>query len=301
MMLSLSEQIATIYQWLQGRYDTYTQWQAEKTAYENGSGLEPVHDWVQTHIFPLKVPALGSHVLGVRQGFRKGELYRQRLYRFKICEEEGCVINYCYKLKNETLFEKAEFDPSALVDINSDDTELIEGGTVYWEYIEKEQRFHASTKEGACRFISSYAPGKTIIATSDVYLKKDELWSLDRGVDTDGNKIYGFKSNIHHKFTRCALFKGELIVNKEVRKIELHDQGGETQATFGSQTFTIILGQIEYTKDGPLRGAKLLQLSLFKEGQEEAVWSTVCDHGSKLVGGLSQAMEVYLERSSDNY
>ena len=48
------------------------------------------------------------------------------------------------------------------------DAVCLEGCSVLWEYIPSEKRFHGSTTEGTCRFESTFFPGKTIIATSDM-------------------------------------------------------------------------------------------------------------------------------------
>ena len=52
-----------------------------------------------------------------------------------------------------------------------------------------------------------------------------ELWTLDRGVDTDGNKMYGFKCDEHYKFLRYSMYKGIAIVNKAEYEVTLNNQG----------------------------------------------------------------------------
>lgn len=105
----------------------------------------------------------------------------------------------------------------------------MEGCGVYWKILPEENRFHGTTKEGTCRFECKFFPGKTIIASSDIYLNPSELWTQDRGVDTDGNKMYGFKSDEHHKFLHCDVYKGSANYEGSVQVVTIHNQGEEVK------------------------------------------------------------------------
>lgn len=68
--------------------------------------------------FVASVPKFGDHVLFARQGFHAtGQVFRQRVYKFQISSEEGCIMNKIYKLKDEAWFEKAEKDPSSVAEL----------------------------------------------------------------------------------------------------------------------------------------------------------------------------------------
>ena len=153
-------------------------------------------------------------------------------YSFRINAEAGRVENDIYKLKDDSLIDKFEQDPSVASALDpTKDTEQFEGCSIGWEYLPDKNCFHGKTGEGTCRFQSTIFPGKTIIASSDTFIGPDRLWTRDRGVDLDGNKIYGFKRDEHHKCLPCTLYKGSVSfgAERQVQEVVIHNQGGEVK------------------------------------------------------------------------
>lgn len=287
-MASLKEQLELIYQWFQGKFDNNCQYQLEKEV-QKREGTEPGHDWVWTKFFAVDVPKFGDHVLFARQGFRAtGQVYRQRVYRFQVNDEEGCIMNQIYKLKDESWFEKAENDPALVGNLDPRDAECLEGCGVYWKFLPEEKRFHGTTKEGTCRFESKFFPGKTIIASSDIYLDSSELWTHDRGVDTDGNKMYGFKSDVHHKFLRCDSYKGSANYGGSIREVVIHNQGEEVKLDDKYVTLEQVI-EVE-TRE------KVLRLSVHAEGQEGAIGEVIGDWNASVIGGQFSNIKIKVEK-----
>lgn len=291
--MDLERQRDLLYQWFQGEFDNFQQWQYEKEMERKGCG-EAVHDSVFSMFYNVSVPKIGTHVLLARQGFKKtGQVYRKRMYSFIINLEEKCVENKIYKLKDESLFDKARQDPTIMIDLDpTTEVECLDGCGVVWKYIPEENRFHGCTRVGTCRFKSTYFPGKTIIASSDILIGPDHLWTQDRGVDTDGNKVYGFQSEDHHKFLHCMLYKGivRLGVDKDSHEVLLHNQGG-TFVIEGTEYSLMLAQSIELDTK-----ASVLRLSLLKNGEEEVLMGVaLCDPESRVIGGVfTEGLSVYL-------
>ena len=200
-------------------------------------------------------------------------------------------MNQIYKLKDESWFEKAEENPSSIAHLDpASDAECLEGCSIYWKYLPDKNRFHGTTKEGTCRFESKFFPGKTIIASSDIYLSSSELWTHDRGVDTDGNKMYGFKSDEHHKFLRCAVYKGSAEYNGCVQEVTIHNQGEEVKL---DDKYILKLEQAIKVETR----SKVLRLSIYSEGQEETIGKVISDWNASVIGGEFGKIKIDLERN----
>ena len=275
---------------VQGTFDNNCQCQLEKDVQEKG-GPEAVHDWVWCKFFRVDAPKFGNHVLFARQAFSTtGQVYRQRLYTFQLDNEDRCLTSQIYKLKDESWFEKAEENSSCAADLDPvNDAEFLDGCGVYWNFLPDESRFHGATKEGMCRFESRFFPGKTIIASSDIYLSPRELWTLDRGVDTDGNKMYGFKSDEHHKFLRREVYKGCIEYEGDVLEVTVHNQGGEVTLN-GKYVMKLEQAVEVETKD------KVLRLSVHAEGQEKAVGKTMADWNATEINGDFDDIKIRLDK-----
>ena len=232
-------------------------------------GSEPLHDWVFSVFTAATIPKVGTHVLLAKQGFRAtGQVYRKRVYSFRINAEAGRVENDIYKLKDDSLIDKFEQDPSVASALDpTKDAEQIEGCSIGWEYLPDKNCFHGKTGEGTCRFQSTIFPGKTIIASSDTFIGPDRLWTRDRGVDLDGNKIYGFKRDEHHKCLPCTLYKGSVSfgAERQVQEVVIHNQGGEVKV--GEAKCSVKLAQSIDLESG----APVLRLSVHGDGEEEAL------------------------------
>ena len=292
--MDLEKQLDLIHQWFQKEFDNNKQCQYEKEL-QKREGSEPLHDWVFSIFRAADVPAVGTHVLVAKQGFRAtGKVYRRRIYSFRINVETRRVENDIYRLKDESMFDKFEQDPSVVsaLDPNTD-AEKIEGCSIWWEYLPDKNCFHGSTGEEGFRFQSTYFPGKTIIASSDIVIGPDHLWTRDRGVDLDGNKIYGFKSDEHHKCLPCTAYKGVVSfgAEKQVQEIVIHNQGGEVK--IGDTNCLVKLAQSIDLESK----AMVLRLAVHRDGEDEVVGVSIADPDSSVIGGVfASGIEVHLTK-----
>ena len=174
--MDLEKQLELIYQWFQNKFDNHMQCQYEKEI-QKRDGIEALHDWVFSVFTAANIPKVGTHVLLAKQGFKAtGEVYRRRMYSFRINTEAGRVENDIYRLKDESLIDKFEQDPSVVADLDpSTDAEKIEGCAMLWEYLPDKNCFHGTTAEGTCRFKSKLFPGKTIVPSSDTFIGPGHL------------------------------------------------------------------------------------------------------------------------------
>ena len=100
--MDLEKQLDLIYQWFQNSFDNHMQCQYEKEL-QKKDGSEPLHDWVFSVFTAATIPKVGTHVLLAKQGFRAtGQVYRKRMYSFRINAEAGRVENDIYKLKDDS-------------------------------------------------------------------------------------------------------------------------------------------------------------------------------------------------------
>uniref|UniRef100_A0A1X7VBR9 Uncharacterized protein n=1 Tax=Amphimedon queenslandica TaxID=400682 RepID=A0A1X7VBR9_AMPQE len=283
-MADLEKQIELVYKWLLGKFDNNYQYITEKE--RDG---DPTHDPVFSRFFAVDAPKFGAYVLVARQGLHEtDQVYRQRIYALQINSEEGCVMNQIYRLKDESWFDKIEKDPTSAVHLDPlADAECMEGCGVYWTFLPEENRFHAATKEDTCRFESKLNPGKTVIANSDIYLSSTELWTRDRIVDTDGNKLFGFKSDEHHKYRRCEMYKGKAEYDGGSEEVSVHNQGGKVNLGNG---VTIVL---EEAFDFVMN-CKILRLSFLKADKQIGVAFFSCD--ATTIGAKFDSVKVILDK-----
>ena len=294
MSMDLEKQLELIYQWFQKKFDNHMQCQFEREL-QKRDGSEPLHGWVFSVLTAASAPRVGTHVLLAKRGFRDtGKIYRRRMYSFHVNEEAGRVQNDIYRLKDESLFDRFEEDPSVVSSLDpSSDAEKIEGCSISWEYLPDKNCFHGTVAAGTCQFQSTYFPGKTIIATSDTIIGPDYMWTRDRGVDLDGNKMYGFKSDEHHKCLQCTPYKGVVSfgTEKQTQEIVIHNQGGEMK--IGEAKCSVKLAQ---SVDLESR-ATVLRLSVHRDGQDEAVGMALADPDSSVIGGVfAGGVKVHLVR-----
>ena len=112
--MDLEKQLELIYQWFQNKFDNHMQCQYEKEI-QKRDGIEALHDWVFSVFTAAKIPKVGTHVLLAKQGLKAtGKVYRRRMYSFRINTEVGRVENEIYRLKDESLIDKFEQDPSVV-------------------------------------------------------------------------------------------------------------------------------------------------------------------------------------------
>jgi hypothetical protein len=234
---------------------------------------------------------LGQSVYFVKQYFDNdpNKVYRQRIYHFHLNEQEKAIQLDIYSFQNkeqELLYGQAHLDPSVLSTLNKEQLSLSPGCEVFWK--RDGDHFIGYMKNKACNFISRRS-NKRIFITDSLTLNKDEIWIRDEAEDEDGNYVFGHKGKIPHKLKRCHFYTAWAAApppgasNMEaIRGLRLHNQGDKQVIKFanGQPTgYTLRLGQLIYGT-----GLEVLQLALFKDGEEKPITYTWTSPDSERIG-----------------
>ncbi len=109
-------------------------------------------------------------------------------------------------------------------------------------------------------------------------------------MDTDGNKLFGFKVDEHHKFLRRTFYQGTVTVAGQPQELSLHNQGGRVDVTASGRA--VELAQVGEKED------MILKLSVLEEGKEDAVAEVITDPGAKVIGGKLGGLEIFLQKQN---
>ena len=197
-------------QWFPGEYDNNEQvWQQGVEEIPEDDRHEHIH-----HIFlPVKAPAIGEHTFFIRQ-YQDGDyenVYRQRLYNFKLEEETGAVRLQIFRFKDEVKYKNTNEDPSVIESITMDEVSNMPGCDVFWS--SRGDWYIGEMKEKAC-FYHSERMGQNIYITDTLKLTDSEIWIHDEGFDEDGNRIFG--NDVPHKNRKVRYFKGWAALQKKL-------------------------------------------------------------------------------------
>ena len=137
-------------EWFSGRFDNY--WQARS---DEAQEVEEPHGRIHSIFAPVDLPAVGQNVFYVQQysGGDPEKIYRQRLYDFKVDEEEGAIVLVIYAVPDAAAVKDAHLDASKLAGLKKADLKSYPGCEVYWR--RRGDHFTGVTKKGACRVESS--------------------------------------------------------------------------------------------------------------------------------------------------
>ncbi len=203
--MSAEPGLAHFLTWFEGEYDNNEQvWQQREDGLDEASRHEHIH-----HIFrSVSVPALGQHVMFVRQ-YMDGDyenVYRQRLYQFS---EEGDIIRLSiYRFKDEGPYRDTDRDPSLVEALTKDQLIHRPGCDVLWQW--HDDRYVGEMPDGQCRFYSE-RQGKTIIIDDTLQLSATELQISDRAVDEEGNTVFG--RDTPHVNRKVRYFRGWALID----------------------------------------------------------------------------------------
>ncbi len=220
--------------WFEGAFDS-----GEQVAFaaELGIPADAVPERIHSIFRRVDLPAFGEHVFYVEQ-YLDGDpskVYRQRLYAFALDEPAQAIRLTIHVPPDPKAIAGAHREPARLAGLTPAAAPSPPGCEVYWR--RRGDAFIGSMRPGACRIVSQRS-GRTIVVSDDLYLDEDELWILDRAVDTDGNYVYGNRAGIPNRLRKVRPFACWLSVKREGmaddapgawsfdRDIALHD-GGE--------------------------------------------------------------------------
>ncbi len=124
--------------------------------------------------------------------------YRQRVY--KLTEEpDGRFRSVVYTLSEPTRFINAWKDPAAFSTIGPANLELREGCDIVLTWEPDRELYTGKTGDKTCE--SNLRGARW--ATSEVELGKDGMISWDKGLDDDGNQIWGAETG-GYRFNKLA-------------------------------------------------------------------------------------------------
>ena len=201
-----AEQFQLFLDWFAGEYDNYEQVWQQQTDGEKDI-LEHIH-----HIFkPVRVPALGDNVYFVKQ-YMDGDydnVYRQRLYRFSVDDDENAILLTIYSFADELKYRLADQQPEILETLETDGLKTIPGCEVFWKW--NGEYFDGYMKQDACSVVSRKT-GKTIYINDTLRLTDSWIWIQDQAHDADGNRVFGHDAP--HKNRKVKFYKGWMAVKK---------------------------------------------------------------------------------------
>jgi hypothetical protein len=197
-------------QWFPGEYDNNEQvWQQGVDEVPEGERLERIH-----HLFlPVEAPAIGEHTYFIRQ-YQDGDyenVYRQRLYNFKLEEATGAVRLQIFRFKDEAKYSKTDQDPTIIKSITPQEVSNMPGCDVFWS--SRGDWYIGEMVDKAC-FYYSERMGKNIYITDTLRLTDSEIWINDEGFDEDDNRIFG--NEVPHKNRKVRYFKGWAVIQKKL-------------------------------------------------------------------------------------
>ena len=218
--------------WFGGEWDNHEQvWQQKGDA--ETKKIEKIEDPIPHthHIFaPVKAPKLGEHIFYVQQS-SDGDLkkvYRQRIYRFSLDENEAAVKLEIFTPLDEKAFLNAHLKPQQFATLEITALKATPGCEVLWRYVAAGNEFQGSMKANACSFISQRS-GKRIIVNDTLKLTESEIWINDQARDEQGNYVFGSKTNTPVKNRKVRYFDGWVYFNRAGKDAQ------KTDTTFSSR------------------------------------------------------------------
>ena len=220
--LTVQQDFERFLSWFAGEYDNHEQvWQQEVDEIPEGERHEHIH-----HIFlPVEAPGVGEHTHFIRQ-YSDGnyeDVYRQRLYNFKLDEETGTIRLQIFKFSDEAKYRNTDQDPSVIKDITLDEVSNIPGCDVFWSF--KDGKYVGEMVEKACFFFSKRSGGNIYI-TDTLYLSETAITINDEGFNDVGERIFG--RDEPHMNRKVRYFKGWAGIQKKL----LDDSALEDEMVF---------------------------------------------------------------------
>lgn len=173
--------------WFPGVYDNFEQIESERQA-DLDASLRHRH---LNHTFhPVSIPGIPGRQLYAQQyqHHDPADLYRQRIYSFEPDEDEGAIRLTIYTPNDPGALTDIHLDPERQAALSAGDFVLKPGCEVFWT--RTEDRFEGYVKEKACSYYSTRFQTQVFLEET-LTLRRDALLLNDRGVDGDGNLVFG--------------------------------------------------------------------------------------------------------------
>jgi hypothetical protein len=249
--------------WFAGEYDNHEQvWQQEVDEVPEKERHENIH-----HIFlPVEAPGVGDNTFFIRQ-YQDGnyeEVYRQRLYNFRLDEETGKIRLQIFKFSDEVKYRDTDQDPSIIKSLMADEVSNMPGCDVFWSY--KDGVYVGEMVPKACFFFSKRSNGNIYI-TDTLYLSETNITINDEGFNEAGDRIFG--RDVAHDNRKVSYFKGWAAIRKNL----IDDTADEEEMVFFSDLRIHNEGQIVplVTKEGVETGYSIQLARLTYQNTNTAI------------------------------
>lgn len=184
---SLSQDLNRMLSWFPGVYDNAGQVDAEREA----NLAQPHRHRHLNHTFaPVDIPGIPGQQLYAQQyqNHDPADIYRQRIYAFEPDAEEGAIRLTIYTPNDPSRLLNIHLDPERQAALSVDDFFLKPGCEVYWK--PSAESFDGYLKEKSCSYYSKRYRTQVYLEET-LSLRRDALILNDRGVDEDGNLVFG--------------------------------------------------------------------------------------------------------------
>jgi hypothetical protein len=173
--------------WFPGVYDNFEQIETERQA-ELDSSLRHRH---LNHTFhPVSIPGIPGRQLYAQQyqHHDPADLYRQRIYSFEPDADENAIRLTIYTPNDPAQLTDIHLSPERQAGLSASDFILKPGCEVFWT--RTPEAFEGYLKERACSYYSSRFQTQVYLEET-LTLRRDALLLNDRGVDGEGNLVFG--------------------------------------------------------------------------------------------------------------
>jgi hypothetical protein len=184
---TLEADLEELLEWFPGVYDNHRQ--VYRQAVERVP--EEMRQRHTNHIFrPLSITGIPGRTLYAQQSqdYDLNDLYRQRIYSFKVDQDEQAIRLTIYTPHDPARLTDAHLDPAKVAEMTVEDFYLKPGCEVFWR--RGEGQFDGILKTNACSYFSEMF-GKRVYLNESLTLRPDALILHDRAVDAEGNLVFG--------------------------------------------------------------------------------------------------------------
>ncbi|GAB5455219.1 MAG: hypothetical protein Hens2KO_14480 [Henriciella sp.] len=173
--------------WFPGVYDNYEQIESERSS-NTPEALR--HRHLNHTFFPVEIAGIPGRQLYAQQyqNHDASDIYRQRIYSFESDPDEGAVRLTIYTPNTPEDLVDIHLAPERQATLDASDFFLKPGCEVYWT--REEDRFEGYLKPKACSYYSTRYETQVYLEET-LTLSPDALRLNDRGVDGDGNLVFG--------------------------------------------------------------------------------------------------------------
>ena len=185
--VDLDRDLNEMLSWFPGVYDNFEQIEAERLS-DVPEALR--HRHLNHTFFPVEIAGIPGQQLYAQQyqHHDPADLYRQRIYSFEADPAEGAIRLTIYTPNNPEDLIDVHLDPERQAALEKSDFFLKPGCEVYWT--REEDHFEGYLKPKACSYYSSRYETQVYLEET-LTLRRDALLLNDRGVDGEGNLVFG--------------------------------------------------------------------------------------------------------------